>query len=221
MVEFLSALVVFALAHMVPARPSIRARLTGTLGEGLYLALYVAVSLVLMIWVISAAGRAPAVFLWTAPAWTFWLPVVVMPVALILVAAGLLEPNPLSVSVNRQAFDARRPGIVGLTRHPVLWGFGLWGLSHIPVNGLLVHFILFGGVTLLSFMGMRIVDKKRQRVLGGETWYQLESGRRARTLSRILTTRTLAGVVVGLALTGFFLLYAHQAWIGVSPVIAL
>ncbi len=221
MVEFLSALVVFALAHMVPSRPGIRARLTGMLGEGLYLALYVAVSLVLMIWVISAAGRAPAVFLWTAPVWTFWLPVIVMPVAFILVAAGLLEPNPLSVSVNRQAFDARRPGIVGLTRHPVLWGFGLWGLSHIPVNGLLVHFILFGGVTLLSFMGMRIVDKKRQRVLGGETWYQLESGRRARTLSRILTTRTLAGVVVGLALTGFFLLYAHQAWIGVSPVIAL
>ncbi len=218
MERFVVALGVFLAAHMVPTMPPVRRFLTHRLGERPYLALYTVLSLGLLVWLLWEAASAPVVPLWTAAPWTAWIPVLLMGPAFVLIAAGLLEPNPLSVSLGGSDFDPARPGIVALLRHPVLWGFGLWSLSHSPINGALVHVILFGGFGLFSFAGMALVDAKRKRSMGLEAWRALDQSRHG---GRMLTRRVMIGAAIGLGLYLVFLLHAHRAWIGVDPLAML
>lgn len=224
--EFLVALGAFLASHLIPTRPPVRPWLTRHLGEWGYLALYSAVSLALFWWLALAALRAPYVPLWAPPLWTYWLPVLVMPFAFMLISAGLIEPNPLSVSLAKAPLTPERPGIISLTRHPVLWGFGLWGLAHIPPNGALVPVILFGGFTLFAFAGMLLVDRKRRRTLGPDAWRALDASRRlfpggssqAGSIRALFTPRTLAGMATGLLLYLLFLVWAHRALFGIDPL---
>ena len=62
--EFILAMVAFLGSHMVPSRPGLRRALVARLGRAGYGAAYGLLSLVLLIWVIAAAGRAPFVPLW-------------------------------------------------------------------------------------------------------------------------------------------------------------
>ncbi|MBB4264902.1 NnrU family protein [Roseospira visakhapatnamensis] len=219
MTEFLTALGVFLAAHVGPAVPPVRRALVRRLGEPRYLAIYAVVSTALLAWLIVAVLRAPYVHLWTPPLWTYWVPLVVMPAAFMLLCVGLITPNPLSISLSRAPFDPDRPGLVGWVRHPVLWGFGLWSLSHMPANGALVPAILFGVFTVFSFGGMPMVDRKRRRTMGPDAWRRLDAARRAgRAAGLPWTARATAGVALGLALTLAFVLWAHQALFGLSPV---
>jgi uncharacterized membrane protein len=149
MTEFLTAIAAFLFAHAIPPAPPVRTWLIGWLGRRAYLTLYSLLSLVLIVWVISAAMRAPYLPLWYPAAWQAAIPALVMPVSLWLLIAGLAEPNPLSVSI-RKADDSAEPGpMAAVTRHPVLWAFLLWALAHIPPTGHVVAFILFGGMAFL------------------------------------------------------------------------
>lgn len=228
MIEFSLALGVFLLAHMVPTAPAIRARLTRMLGRRVYLALYSAVSLALLVWLVVAAQRAPYVPLWDPAPWQWWTALLLMPVALILLLAGLITPNPLSVTLRKAQAGARPAGLAAVTRHPVLWGFGLWALAHIPPNGDVVALILFGGMALLAFGGMVIVDRKARKRLGPE-WDEM-----ARDAPVIpLTTRASRQAVrhfgaafwsMGLAAVAFFvwfILDGHLRLIGLDPLAML
>jgi uncharacterized membrane protein len=57
-------------------------------------------------------------------------------------------------------------GIVTVTRHPFLWGTGLWAVSHFLANGDEASVILFGGIAILSFGGMAHIDARRRAALG-------------------------------------------------------
>src|SRR6185369_15728439 len=115
-------------------------RLRGTLREQLgergYLGLYSGVALATFAWFVTAYVHAPTIALWPFAAWTAMVPVALMPIAAILFIAGITTPNPTSVGQERiAAADDPAPGILRVTRHPVMWSFGLWGLSHIPPTG--------------------------------------------------------------------------------------
>ena len=173
MTQFLLALGAFLLAHAVPPLPAVRGRLVALLGRRAYLILYSALSLVLLAWLISAASRAPHIALWYAEPWHAAIPLVTMPIALWLLIAGLAEPNPLSVSL-RATDAAIGPGpVAAVTRHPVLWGFLIWSVAHIPPTGHVVALILFGGMGLLSLSGMFALDRRAQMRLGRQRWEAL------------------------------------------------
>lgn len=224
MSEFLSALTIFLAAHLVPAVPPVRRRLVAGLGERRYLIAYSTVSVLLLAWVIIALLRAPYVHLWVPPVAAHWAAVVLMPFSFIFLAAGLWEPNSLSVTLATRPFDPQRPGIVGVTRHPVLWGFGLWAAAHAAVNGALAPFILFGGMTAFAFGGMMMVDKKRKKSLGTKEWHRLAARTSilpfaaGRGMGAVLTRRTLAGAVVGLGTYFLFLFWAHRALFAYDPL---
>ena len=173
MLEFLAALVVFVLAHAVPARPVLRGRLVDALGRRTYLALYSALSLALLAWLISAAIRAPEIVLWQQARWQAVLALISVPLALLLIFAGLIKPNPLSVSLSTDGYDPARPGLLAITRHPVLWGFSLWGGAHIAVNGGLVGIILFGALTFYALFGTIALDRRKARTMGEAEWRRL------------------------------------------------
>lgn len=229
MTEFLISLAAFLAAHVLPTRTGLRDRAIARIGRAPYMAGYSVLSLGLVVWVISAALRAPYVALWSQAPWQTLVPVAVMPVALVLLAAGLVQPNPLSISLVRAADDQGTAGIVRVTRHPVLWGFGLWALTHIPPNGDLVSVVLFGGLCLFAFAGMASLDRRRRRVMGEAPWAALARDTSLVPFAAILSgrnrlpadARTLVAAAIGFAAYVGLLLGGHVALFGVDPLAAL
>ena len=223
MTEFALALIAFLAAHLIPASPALRARLIAAMGRGAYLAVYSVLSIGLLAWLVVAAARADTIPLWNPAPWQWWLPLVAMPLAIFFLVAGLLAPNPLSISFR----SGSEPGaIVGITRHPVLWGFLIWAMAHIPPNGDLVSLILFGGMAAFSLLGFILLDVKARRRLGRERWSRLSGATSvvpfaasASGRGRLRTDRSL--VLAGLAATAlylWFLLYGHRLLIGRDPL---
>jgi len=218
--RFLLVLAVFLIAHVIPAMPAVRRRLQARLGEGGVIAAYSALSLVLFAWLLREALLAPYVSLWFAGPWVFWVALILMPVALVLLGAGALAPNPLSIAFVTRPFDPRSPGAVALTRHPILWGLCLWGLAHLPANGHVVGLALFGSLGVFALIGLVVVEGRRRRVLGEETWSALAGGTSFTPFGAVLAGRarwprdpvTLLGGAVGL-LTAAALLAGGHLWL--------
>ncbi|MCG6205178.1 NnrU family protein [Rhodopseudomonas sp. HC1] len=224
--EFIAAFAVFLLSHALPARPVVRAKLVGALGEGIFLAAYSTQSLIVLTWLIIAAGRAPFVELWAFERLQMWAPNLALPLACQLAAFGVGAANPLSFGGDlRKHFDPDHPGIVGLVRHPLLWAIGLWAAAHAVPNGDLAHVVLFGFFALIALAGMAIIDRRKRRQLGAETWTRLAArtsfwpfvalikGRFRPDLRRISLLRFGIGLAAWLTL-----LLLHPYVIGVSPL---
>lgn len=208
MSEFLLALAAFLLAHSVPARPAVRGRLVALLGERTYLIGYSLFSLALLVWLISAALKAPSIPLWPAGLWAWHLSLFLMLPACWLLAGGLALPNPHSISMSRAPFDPAVPGPAGLVRHPVLWGFALWAAVHLLANGELVLALLFGIFLLFSLAGMKLIDRRRRRQRGAASEQPL-----AKRWNAWQLLVTFGGGTLLYAL----LLAAHPALIGPDP----
>jgi uncharacterized membrane protein len=120
-----------------------------------------------------AYAHAPTIILWPRQMWTALIPVVVMPLASILLVAGYTTPNPTAVAMERLArADDPAPGILRVTRHPVMWAIGLWAVSHIFANGDLRSLIFFGALAGLSLGGTLLIDRKKRLALGSD-WSRL------------------------------------------------
>jgi uncharacterized membrane protein len=135
-----------------------------------------------------------------------------MAAACVLLALAVGRPNPFSFGGGDPTrFDPRRPGIVGLTRHPILLAAALWAGAHLLANGDLVHVLLFGAFLVMAVGGMAILDRRGRRRLGGD-WARLAVGRGPTPLSG----DGLRLVLAALLFAGLLLL--HPAVIGVDPL---
>jgi uncharacterized membrane protein len=223
------AAILFVASHSLPVRPSLRRRLVDALGEAGYLALYSLVSLLALGWLIAVAGRAPYVEVWAFAPWQLWIPNLAMPVVCLLVAFGVATPNPLSFGGRAyQEFDPNKPGIAGITRHPLLWALGLWSASHLLPNGDLAHVLLFGGFAVFALLGMVAIDSRFKRALGKAEWERLArrtslvpfaalADGRWRPAGLHIDREHLVRVFAGTALY-LALLSAHGPVVGVSPL---
>jgi uncharacterized membrane protein len=162
--ELLLAFVLFVTSHMIPARPAARAWLLRRVGKTGYLVAYTGFSILVFGWLIVAAGRAPYFPLWEPAAWQTWITNVIMPFVCLLLVYGIAAANPLSIaSRNDTTYDPDHPGIVGCTRHPVLWAAMLWASAHVPPNGDLAHVIVFCMFAALGIFGALIIDVRKLR----------------------------------------------------------
>jgi uncharacterized membrane protein len=207
--EYALAWAVFLASHMVPARPALRRPLVRWLGEAPFTLAYSLVSLAVLAWLVGAAGRAPSLPLWGWAAWQAWVPNLAMPLAFVLLALGAGISNPFSIGGARSGlYDPARPGVLALTRHPVLWAVTLWAGAHVPPNGDLAHVLMFGGFALFGLVGMRTLDRRRRRGWGEARWDAM-APRGAPWLSPWR-------IAAGLAAWGVFA-WLHAAIIGVPP----
>ncbi|HFQ15379.1 MAG TPA: NnrU family protein [Rhodobacteraceae bacterium] len=205
---------VFFASHRLPVMPRVKARLVGVLGGWGFTAAYSAMSAGLLSWIIVAAGRAPYVELWPHQGWMNLVTLALMAVASVIFALALGRPNPLSFGgMHSERFDPDRPGLIGWMRHPLLVVLGLWSAAHILPNGDLAHVIMFGLFLGFSFMGMKIIDRRKRRLLGEADWARLAATRRELRI----TTPGIARVLAGLALFAL-LLTLHPGVIGVDPL---
>lgn len=215
--EYALAFGAFFLTHSVPVRPPVRPWLVARLGPAGFGMAYSALSLGVLAWLIGAAGRAPYLPLWPWAAWQNHVVLSAMlPVCLIL-ALAIARPNPFSFGGARNhRFDPARPGIVRLTRHPLLLALALWAGAHLLANGDLAHALLFGTFAGFALLGMGIIDRRKRREMGA-AWARLDSARREAPPRPVSWTGTMLRLGLGVALYAA-LLRLHPWLFGISPL---
>lgn len=160
-IEFIMAMASFMLSHLLPRIGDLRGNLIKRLGRRAYFSIYGLVSLVLLGWVISAAGRAPYVELWPQAPWMRWVPFVATPIAFVLAACGLGVALPDSLGASRKRkYDPTNPGFAAVSRHPMLLALALWALAHLLPNGDLSYVLLFGLFALFPLIAIPAFDRR-------------------------------------------------------------
>lgn len=224
MIQFILAFALFLALHSVPAIPAIRQGLVARLGRRLYLALYSIASIASLGWVFQSALALDYLELWPPAAWQAWLSLVLVPIAMVLLIAGLASSNPLSITFRR---GSDRPGaIIAITRHPVLWGFVLWAASHVLANGDVRSLMLFGALGLFAVFGMVMTDRRNRRRLGPD-WTRLSETSSVLPLAAMLAGRSRLrldlplgiGIVGATLITAWLLLGGHAALFGADPLV--
>jgi uncharacterized membrane protein len=228
MIELLLAAALLLATHYGISSTPLRAWLIARLGERAYLALYSLLSLGVLVWLLFAYRRAPYIELWAAPAWSAWLPLIVMPFALLLLVGGVSTMNPTAIGspdTLGQAEPAR--GILRVTRHPFMWGVALWALAHLVPNGDLAAVVLFCTFATLALLGTLLIDKKFAARRGAQ-WQRFAAATSSLPFAAILAGRQhLAPAEIGWARVGvtlalYVVLLALHPWLfGLSPFGAL
>jgi len=215
--EFALAMGAFLLSHAVPVRPPVKPWAVARLGPRGFTLAYSALSLAVLAWLIAAAGRAPFVPLWDWAPWRNHVALAVMlPVCLIL-ALAVGRPNPFSFGgAHDDRFDPERPGVVGLTRHPLLAALALWAGAHVLANGDLAHVLLFGVFAGFAVAGRGLIDRRKRRALGPD-WERLRGAMAARARTFVLDRDAGLRLAAGAALYGALILL-HPVLFGVSPL---
>lgn len=212
-------------SHVLLSSPAVRRRLVLAIGERPFIGAYSLIALVLLVWASAAYVAAPVVTVWFPPVGVRHLSLLLMPVACILVVAGVSTANPTAVGVDGGALAAGGPvGITRVTRHPVMWGVGLWGIAHLLANGDAAGMILFGGMTMLALGGALAIDAKKRQSLGS-SWTDYVRQTSYLPLAAVVSGRTRLRfveigwwrIVLGLALY-VVLLFAHPWLFGVDPL---
>ena len=217
MTQFIVSLLVFLALHSVPAIPAIRQKLVKTLGRRTYLILYSLASLAALGWVFHAALRLDYVELWSPEPWQAWFPIVLSPLAFFLLVAGLISPNPVSISFRRG--DNQPGAIVSITRHPVLWGFFLWAVGHVIANGDLRSLILFGVLALFAVFGIVMTERRNKLNPLRDPTSVIPFAAVLRGQTRLRTdTAMLVAFIISAALTSWLLLGGHAVLFGADPL---
>lgn len=163
------AMLGFVGGHFLLSHPPVRSFLIKRLGDKPFQIVYSSLALVFLVWAARAYGEAPRLTLWQVGSFAHYLALAVMPLAMILLVSGLLSRNPTAVGGERLVASGQvLSGMTTVTRHPFLWGVGLWSLVHLLANGDAASLLLFGGMAVLSFGGMAAIDHKRSLALGAD-----------------------------------------------------
>jgi uncharacterized membrane protein len=121
---------------------------------------------------IIAFGRAPkADGLWPVGDVVWILASLTTLVAAVLFAGSFIR-NPSLPGVP-DALAAQMPsGVFKATRHPMMWGFALWGAGHILVAPRIDNFIFAGSLVFLALVGSKAQENKKTKLMGGQwaTW---------------------------------------------------
>jgi uncharacterized membrane protein len=163
MPDLIAACAYFLLIHFGVSGTRLRDTLTEKLGEGPYRGLFSLASIIGIVWVSYAYRRSPLI-----PTWGFVFgfrtaAYVLVFIAFLFAVIGILTPSPTTVGMESRLDPETARGMVRITRHPFLWGVGLWAATHLIVNGDVASLILFGTFLVLALGGTASIDAKRRR----------------------------------------------------------
>lgn len=218
--HLVTAMAFFVGSHFVLSSIPVRSGLIRVVGENIFRALYSAVAIAGIVWVVMAYGESPRDLLWADSPALNLIVLLVMPFSTILVVAGVSTKSVTAVG-GESAADDPHPirGIVTITRHPTMAGVILFSLSHLLANGDSASAVLFGGLAILAVGGVMHIDYRRQRSMGA-AWGPIEMTTSVIPFVAALQKRTTidwAGIGIWRVIAGlvvYALLIVGHEWIG-------
>ncbi len=166
----------FFLLHMLPSTP-LRGRSVAIAGEGAYLGAYSLLSLISIWWLTEQFKLAPyGEKLWLMPGWWPWLKAALILFALLLAVGGLLTPNPSSPGAAKvlDKPDAAE-GIFAITRHPLMWGVGIWAITHMLSQATTRGLLFFGSFAATALIGSWFQERRKRATLPAWTRFEAKT----------------------------------------------
>jgi uncharacterized membrane protein len=221
--HLLIAIGVFLATHIVLAENPARGALVRILGERPFAWSYGAIAIVQLVWIGQAVEAAPVVRYWEPPTWSAAIPLLVMPLALLLLVCGFTQNNPTATLAAGRLARREVTGVLAITRHPVMWGLGLWALSHLAVVAETAEALRYAALAALALLFLPRIEAKQRAKWGEVAWadFAARSSRipfvaifagRARLDWRDIGWVRLAAVIL---LYGALVVWLHTAVLGV------
>ena len=146
--------------HFAMSHP-LRRPLVGAIGESAFAGLYSLIAFVTLggtVWAYRAAPVTPQ--FWAVGDVLWAVATVLMLIASILLMGSLVR-NPALPGAGGNAATAKAQGVYAVTRHPMMWAFAIWGLSHILIYPVTKNVILSGAIIILALVGAAAQDNKK------------------------------------------------------------
>lgn len=189
MLLLIAGLVLFFGPHLFSA---LRSRAKGKdlrtqIGEPVYMGAYSVVALAGLVMIIFGYGdMRPAPALYAPPIWAQHLNYILMPLALIALAAAYLPTGYIKKAL----------------KHPMLVAIKIWAVGHLLANGEINAIILFG-----AFLAFAVIDRiaaKRRGDIGPAPG------------APVSIAGDIGAVIIGLGATAALIFWLHPILFGVS-----
>ncbi len=167
--ELIWAVFAFVGTHFLLSH-TLRAPLVNAVGEKAFQGIYSVVALATFAWIYFAFNAAPRGIDFWPVGDTLWGMASALMLLGSILFAGSFVGNP-AMPAPGAAEAASRParGVFAVTRHPMMWGFALWGIVHALVAPYEASFVLTIGMIVLALVGSAGQDRKKA-VLMGSAW---------------------------------------------------
>jgi uncharacterized membrane protein len=172
-IMLVAANVAFVGSHFAMSHP-LRATMVGALGDTGFQIAYSLVSAATLAWVYFAFKEAPPSDL-PGSGQIGWVIATILTLPAMVLFAGSLIGNPaLPTPMAEKQARAEPKGVFRITRHPMMWGFGLWALSHIVLYWSLRTTVTAAAIGILALVGAEMQDRKKAALMG-DAWTEWSS----------------------------------------------
>lgn len=172
-INLIAANIAFVGSHFAMSHP-LRAPLVKALGAGGFQGAYTVVSFATLAWVYFAFVAAPPADL-PGSGEIGWIIATLLTWPAMVLLAGSFIGNPALPTPMAEAQTRAEPkGALRVTRHPMMWGVGLWAVSHMVLFWSTRTMVTALAMGILALVGARFQDAKKE-VLMGEAWAEWES----------------------------------------------
>jgi uncharacterized membrane protein len=173
LVALIAANIAFVGTHFAMSHP-LRPPMVKALGAGGFQVAYTIVSAATLAWVYFAYKAAPVGDL-PGSGEVGWIVATVLTLPAMVLLAGSLFGNPALPVPGAEAQARATPrGVFRITRHPMMWGIGLWAVSHIVLFTNWRSVVTAFAMGVLALVGARLQDAKKERLMG-EAWAEWEA----------------------------------------------
>ncbi len=166
MTNLLLALLAFTGTHILMSHP-LRAALAARMSVGAFQIVYSIVAFATFGWAVVAFRAAP----FGEPLWRvgdgLWAVSTVLMLAASILLLGSVVRNPAlpTRGIDKLTSQPAR-GVFAITRHPMLWSFALWALSHVLISPRPAVLMLCAFMGALALGGAAGQDVKKAKLMG-------------------------------------------------------
>ena len=174
-IALIAANIAFVGTHFAMSHP-LRAPMVKALGDLGFQVAYSVVSIATLVWVYFAFKAAPPADL-PGSGDIGWIIATILTLPAMVLFAGSVANNPAMPAPQADEWARAEPtGAFRVTRHPMMWAFALWALSHIVLFWSLRTTVTALSMGILALVGARLQDRKKEALMG-DAWQVWESRR--------------------------------------------
>lgn len=173
LIELVAANAAFVGSHFIMSHP-LRAPMVRMLGDMGFQVVYSIISIATLAWVYFAFKATPAGGL-PSSGEIGWIIATILTLPAMVLFAGSVAKNPAMPAPQASEWARAEPsGAFRVTRHPMMWGFALWALSHMVLLTNMRTMVTAFGMAVLALVGAHLQDRKKEALMG-EAWETWES----------------------------------------------